>query len=85
LYSYFAPRTMAVQRKVFENTPSYQIGIVMRLHDMEREYVTTKDPSEKAALASIILHDADDVPADVQLPPDLQSFVSSLRINQGLN
>lgn len=82
IYSYFAPRYAKVERNVFENTPSYQIGNVQELHNMQMQYYSTKDPNGKAAIAALILHRADDIPDENTLPSDLKEFIFGLRQQQ---
>ncbi len=77
LYRYFAPKQEAVRRQVFEQTKSYNQGMVQELQNMQFEYVQAK-PAQQAALASIILHRAADYDVD-RLPPDLRSFIADLR------
>ena len=77
LYKYFAPRQAAVQRQVFENTPSYNQGMVQELQGMQFQYVKA-DSAQKAALATIILSRATAYGID-KLPNDLRSFVSELK------
>lgn len=77
LYKFFAPKQEAVRREVFEETKSYNQGMVQELQNMQFEYIKA-EPSQKAALASIILHRAADYPAD-RLPTDLRAFINGLR------
>lgn len=42
MYAYFAPRTEAVSRQVFENTPSYQLGNIQNLRKEQFDYIHTK-------------------------------------------
>lgn len=77
LYRFFAPKTEAVRRHVFEETKSYNQGMIQELQNMQFEYEKA-DESHKAALASIILHRAADYDGD-KLPTDLRAFISSLR------
>ena len=83
LYKYFAPKQAAVQRQVFENTPSFNKGMIQELENMEFEYIHEKDPNAKAALASIILHRASGYNLnDPDVPADLRSFISELKQKQ---
>jgi hypothetical protein len=78
LYKFFAPKYEQVRRQVFEQTKSYNQGMVQELENMEFKYAETKDAEAKAALASVILHRAADCPEE-SMPPDLRSFVHKLR------
>lgn len=77
LYRYFAPKQEAVRRQVFEQTKSYNQGMVQELQNMQFQYEQADD-SHKAALASVILHRAADYDED-RLPRDLRTFISDLR------
>lgn len=77
LYKFFAPKEEAVRREVFEQSKAYNQGMLQELQDMQFQYLQADD-AHKAALASIILHRAADYDED-RLPPDLRSFISTLR------
>lgn len=80
LYKYWAPKQAAVERQVFQQTPSYQQGTVGELYNMMFEYNKTTDPKAKEAMASIILHRANEYAGTGnKLPDDLDQFVSGLR------
>lgn len=80
LYQYFAPKYTKVQRQVFEQSTSYNQGMVQELQNMQFEYIKA-DKEHKAALASIILHRAADYD-EAQLPPDLHQFIDQLKQEQ---
>ena len=80
LYRYFAPKQEAVRRQVFEQTKSYNQGLVQELENMQFQYAQADD-AHKAALASIILHRAADFDED-KLPRDLYAFIQQLRRNR---
>jgi len=73
MYKYFAPKQEAVRRQVFEETKSYNQGMVQELCNMQFEYIKAS-PSQQAALASIILHRAADYDEN-KLPSDLRQFI----------
>ena len=77
LYQFFAPKNEAVRRQTFEETKSYNQGMVQELQNMQFEYVKA-DPAHKDALKSIILHRAADYPED-KMPSDLRFFIQSLK------
>jgi hypothetical protein len=77
LYRWFAPRQEAVRRQVYEQSKSYNQGVVQELQNMQFAYVQA-DAAHKAALASVILHRAADYDA-AKLPPDLRTFIDELR------
>src|SRR3989344_5595148 len=80
LYKVFAPQRENVRRQVFENTKSYNQGMVQELQNMQFEYVKA-DEEHKKALASIILHRAADFPED-KMPDDLRLFIADLKKEQ---
>ena len=80
LYKYFAPKTEAVRRTVFEQSKAYNQGMIQELQNMQFAYYQA-DTNHQAALASIILHRAADYPND-KLPSDLYNFIQKLRNNQ---
>lgn len=83
LYQYFAPKQEAVRRQVFENTPSFNKGMVQELENMEFDYNKTTDKNAKQALAAIILHRASGYNLnDNDVPQDLRMFISQLKENQ---
>lgn len=71
LFKVFAPQYEQVRRETFEQTKSYNQGMIQELQNMRFQYVQA-DAEHKAALANIILHRAADYPDD-KLPPDLRS------------
>lgn len=77
LYKYFAPKQEAVRRGVFEQTKSYNQGMIQELQNMQFEYVKA-DSAHRVALRSIILHRAADFD-ERMLPADLHAFITSLR------
>lgn len=77
MYKFFAPKYEQTRREVFENTKSYNQGMIQELQNMQFEYVKA-DPAHKDALASVILRRAADFDAD-KLPPDLRQFIEQLR------
>ena len=82
LYKVFAPQHEKVRRQVFEETKSYNQGMVQELQNMQFEYIKA-DKEHKAALASIILQRAADFPED-KMPADLRSFIWDLKKERGL-
>jgi len=77
LYKVFAPQYEKARRETFEESKAYNQGMVQELQNMQFEYVKAT-PSEKEALASIILHRAADYDL-ARLPSDLRSFIENLR------
>lgn len=80
LYRYFAPKQEAVRRQVFEQSKSYNQGMIQELQNMQFEYIKADKPHQDA-LAGIILHRAADFD-EGKLPVDLRQFIQSLRNKQ---
>jgi hypothetical protein len=76
-YAFWAPKQSKVQREVFEQTKSYQQGMIQDLRKSHEEYVLA-DSVGKRALATIILHRAADFPEE-DLPSDLRMWISELK------
>ncbi len=83
LYKVFAPAQENVRREVFENTKSYNQGMVQELQNMQFEHVKASDEHKKA-LASVILQRSADFPED-KMPNDLRVFISDLKRQRGLS
>ena len=77
LYQYFAPKRAAVERQVFENTPSYVRGNVQELEKQHMDYIKAT-PEQKRAMKPIILQEVNGINQDV-LSPDLKSWVQQLK------
>lgn len=82
LYKYWAPKQEQVRREVFEQTKSYNQGMIQELQNMQYQYVQA-DKAHKDALASIILHRAADFNPD-NLPYDLRQFIDGLKRERGM-
>lgn len=77
LYKVFAPKMEEARRKTFEESRSYNEGVVQELRQMQREYLFST-PDQKEALTSVILHQTADYDEN-KLPPDLKDFLHQLR------
>ncbi len=80
MYKFFAPKQEQVRRQVFEQTKSYNQGMIQELQNMQFQYEQA-DSKHKDALASIILHRAADYPEN-KMPNNLKVFVQNLRREQ---
>ena len=80
MYRFWAPKYEGVRRQVFEQTKSYNQGMIQELQNMQFEYLKAT-PSQQDALASIILHRAADYD-ESKLPSDLRVFISELKHKQ---
>lgn len=78
LYKFFAPKQEQVRREVFEQSKSYNDGMVQELYSMQRDYVMAKNDEQRAALKSVILHRVAGYDQS-KLPFDLRQFISGLR------
>lgn len=80
LYKYFAPRQEQVRRQVFEQSRSFNQGMIQELENMEFEYEKTTDPNAKQALADIIWHRASGYNLDdPDVPQSLRTFIYKLK------
>lgn len=80
MYRVFAPKYEQTRRQVFENTRSFNQGMVQELQNMRFDYEKTTDPEARAALASIILHRASGYNLnDPVVPQDLRDFIDNLQ------
>jgi hypothetical protein len=77
MYKVFAPKYEQARREVFEQTKSYNQGMIQELQNMQFQYVQA-DKEHKDALASTILHRAADYDEN-KLPADLRSFIQQLK------
>lgn len=82
MFSFFAPKAEQVRRETFEQSKAYNQGMVQEIQNMQMEYVKAT-PSQKDALASIILHRVADFDVE-KLPPDLYRFINQLKSERGL-
>lgn len=79
MYKYFAPKQEAVRRQVFEQTKSYNQGMVQELQNMQFQYIQA-DKNHQDALADLILHRAADFDLEQPtVPADLRQFILKLR------
>jgi hypothetical protein len=72
------PRSEAVERKIFVETPSYVNGKINDLSRMRRQYKTQTDPAFKKALKEEILTAAETIDPE-KLPADIRQFVEELK------
>ena len=80
MYAFFGPKYAATERKIFENTKSYNDGMIRDFENIKLQYLSANH-DQKDALRATILHRFSVYPRD-QLPPDLQRFYSELEIAQ---
>lgn len=74
---YFMPKQEAIRRQTFEQSKTYNQGMIQELQNMQFQYEQAA-PEHQAALRSIILHRAADYDEE-EMPPALRSFVDGLR------
>lgn len=77
MYQYFAPKFEQVRRETFEQSKSYNQGIIQEIQNMQFEYEQT-DETHKTALRSIILHRVADYDLS-KLPQDTRIFIEQLK------
>jgi hypothetical protein len=77
-YSFFAPKQQAVERQVFENTPSAIRGSIQDIRRYYAEYLATQDPAQRAALAILITTAYDQIPPD-RLSLEIQNIYDKVK------
>jgi len=80
MYKFFAPKQEAVRRQVFENTKSFNDGMIQELQSMQLDYAKGND-SQKDAISSVVVHRYSTY-NDVNLSGDLKAFVSECKTRQ---
>lgn len=75
MQGFFAPKFENVRRQTFENSQSYNDGMVQQLSSYYLEYQKA-DAEQKKAILSVVAHQYANYPVD-RLPGHLRSFVSS--------
>lgn len=75
MQGFFAPKFENVRRHTYENSQSYNDGMVQQLSSYYLEYQKA-NPEQKQALRSVIAHQYANFPVD-RLPAHLRAFVSS--------
>jgi hypothetical protein len=83
MYKFFFPKYEGVRRQVFEQTKSYNQGMIQELQNMQFQYEQA-DAEHKKALASIILHRAADYDTPIlqERAPELYLFIQRLKQDQ---
>lgn len=80
LYQYFAPKRAEAERKVFEESRSFNVGMAQELENMQRDYLTQKDPNSKKAIAAMILNRASGFNLDdPAVSRELRDFINQLK------
>jgi len=77
MYAFFAPRYVAVDNRVFQESQQYNEGMVRDLENLRMQYMSAT-PEQREALRALVLHRFSVYPED-KLPPDLLAFYSSLK------
>ena len=77
-YSFFAPKYAAVQRQVYENTPSYLLGKEQEIAKDRQEYLMGNDDT-KAIIKSVLMQSMAGVDRS-KLSVESQTFLGSLNI-----
>lgn len=78
LSQHYMPRYEQVRRETYEESRAYQEGMVRDLENLRLAYLQAQSPDQKAALRSTIQHRFADLPADIEMPPDLQAFKDAM-------
>ncbi len=75
-FGFFAPKYAAIERQVFENTPSYLLGKEQEIAKDRQEYLTSNDDS-KAIIKSVLRQSMAGVDR-TQLSLQSQQFLNQL-------
>lgn len=75
-YQYFAPKYVEVERRIFEESRSFNEGMLRDFENLKMQYYQTAD-NQRAALKATIIHRFSIYPID-KLPGDLQIFYNDL-------
>ena len=78
--SFMGPKRENVRREIFEQTKSYNQGMIMQLLDYRKQYNLAKDPADKAAIANTVSHMFADY-NDNSLDFELRSFIKECKYN----
>ena len=77
---FFAPRQEALRRQVFEQSNSYNSGMVRDLENIQMQY-NSATPEQKVGLRAIAIHRFEVYPEE-SLPSNLANFYNQLRNSQ---
>lgn len=80
LRALFGPTSQAVERGIYENSPSYIQGKDQVIAKQKLEYAKAKDAGAKSAIKGYVLHEAATVDRS-KLSIDNQAFISQLEAN----
>lgn len=80
LNRFFAPKQEELRRQVFEQSNSYNAGMLRDLENIEMQY-NAASPEAKAGLKAIAIHRFSVYPAE-SLTPHLASFYNQLKAAQ---
>jgi len=75
---FFEPRNAEIDRKVFEQTPSYIQGKNQHLTRLMSQYKLADTNAKKETLKQMILHEASTIDS-ANLTPTLNQFINNLK------
>jgi hypothetical protein len=75
--SFFAPRVEAIRYRTFQESQTYNEGMLHDLQDIQMQYLAAT-PDQKQALRGIALYRFGAYPFD-RLTPDMQAFYTTLK------
>ncbi len=76
-FNFFAVKYAQTQNTIYRHNPAFTQGMEMQLSEMQQQYMITKNPSERAALRGMIVHEFRDYDVTT-LPPNLKEFYNSV-------
>lgn len=78
--SFFAPKAEQIRRNTYENSSSYNVGMIRDLDEIQMKYMEANSAG-KDALRAITLHRFAAYPVE-RMTPDQRNFYFQLKSNQ---
>jgi hypothetical protein len=74
---HYTPLQEQIRHDTFEQSQSYNEGMIRQLSELRDQYNTVTDPTAKAGIKATFMHEVEGYPN--QLPADLQAFRDQLQ------
>lgn len=74
---HYTPLQEKIRHDTFEQSQSYNEGMIRQLSELRDQYNTTSDATAKAGIKATFIHQVEGYPN--QLPADLQAFYDQLQ------
>lgn len=79
--SFIGPKKENVRREIFEQTKSFNQGMIMQLVDYRKQYMISKSIEDKSIIANTVSHMFADY-NDSNLDFELKTFLKECKYNQ---